>query len=121
MNIGAKSIVSSVYSGRLVSLDAFRGFDMMIIIGFDRIFSALGRCIYGGNGGWMAEQMSHPYWIGLSFYDTVFPTFLFIAGISFPFSYARQKEKGTSSLQIHLSILKRVKLTMLASRVTFSV
>lgn len=107
MNIGAKSIVSSVYSGRLVSLDAFRGFDMMIIIGFDRIFSALGRCIYGGNGGWMAEQMSHPYWFGLSFYDTVFPTFLFIAGISFPFSYARQKEKGTSSLQIHLSILKR--------------
>ena len=65
MNIGAKSIVSSVYSGRLVSLDAFRGFDMMIIIGFDRIFSALGRCIYGGNGGWMAEQMSHPYWFGL--------------------------------------------------------
>ena len=100
--------------GRLVSLDAFRGFDMLIIIGFDRVFRALGKCIYGGDGGWMAEQMSHPYWFGLSFYDTVFPTFLFIAGIAFPFSYARQKEKGVSPLRIHLSVLKRaVVLVML--------
>ncbi len=112
-NIESKSHVSSVSSGRLVSLDAFRGFDMMIIIGFDRVFSALGRCIYGGDGGWMAEQMSHPYWFGLSFYDTVFPTFLFIAGISFPFSYARQREKGVSSLRIHLSILKRAAILVM--------
>ena len=93
-------------SGRLVSLDAFRGFDMMMIIGFDAMMWELGRWIYGGPN-WLTTQFSHPQWYGLSFYDCIFPTFLFIAGLSFPFSYARQVEKGLSSLTIHLRIFKR--------------
>ena len=43
----------------------------------------------------------------------VFPTFLFIAGISFPFSYAKQVERGVSSLSIHLRILRRA-VTLIA-------
>ena len=94
-------------SRRLVSIDAFRGFDMMIIMGFAMVFRALGKCIYGGTGGWMAEQMSHPDWFGLTFYDMVFPTFLFIAGLSFPFSYAKQRENGMSDLAVHMKIFRR--------------
>ena len=100
-------------SGRLMSLDAFRGFDMMMIIGFDSMMYALGCWLYGESGGWLVEQFSHPEWFGLSFYDTIFPTFLFIAGISFPYSYAKQLEKGMSQLQIHLKIFKRAAILVM--------
>lgn len=100
-------------SGRLMSLDAFRGFDMMMIIGFDSMMCALGCWLYGESGGWLVEQFSHPEWFGLSFYDTIFPTFLFIAGISFPYSYAKQLEKGMSQLQIHLKIFKRAAILVM--------
>ncbi len=93
--------------GRLVSLDAFRGFDMMMIMGFAGVVKAIGKCIYGGKGGWLAEQMTHPEWFGLTFYDMIFPTFVFITGVTFPFSYAKQVERGMSSAQIHLRILRR--------------
>ena len=100
-------------SGRLMSLDAFRGFDMMMIIGFDSMMCALGCWLYGESGGWLVEQFSHPEWFGLSIYDTIFPTFLFIAGISFPYSYAKQLEKGMSQLQIHLKIFKRAAILVM--------
>ena len=100
-------------SGRLMALDAFRGFDMMMIIGFDSMMYALGRWLYGESGGWLVEQFSHPEWFGLSFYDTIFPTFLFIAGISFPYSYAKLQEKGVSQLQIHLKIFKRAAILVM--------
>ena len=100
-------------NGRLQSLDAFRGFDMMMIIGFDSMMYALGCWLYGESGGWLVKQFSHPEWFGLSFYDTIFPTFLFIAGISFPYSYAKQLEKGMSQLQIHLKIFKRAAILVM--------
>ena len=92
---------------RLMSIDAFRGFDMMMIIGVDAVVIALARFCFGGDGGWLAEQMEHPEWFGLTFYDTIFPTFLFISGLSFPFSYAKQIERGVSKAQILLRCLKR--------------
>lgn len=94
-------------SRRLLSLDAFRGFDMLMIIGFDGIMRALAKLM---GADWLAEQFNHPSWDGFTFYDTIFPTFLFIAGISFPYSYAKQLEKGLSKLTIHLRILKRAAL-----------
>ena len=70
--------------GRLVSIDAFRGFDMVMIMGLASVLIALGKCIYGEGGGWLAAQMTHPQWFGLTFYDMIFPTFLFISGMTFP-------------------------------------
>lgn len=102
-------------SQRLLSLDALRGFDMMMIIGIDVIAGCLAALC-----GWpeLARQFDHPEWFGLSFYDTIFPLFLFIAGISFPFSYAKQVEKGVSSKDIHLKILKRFLMLFLLGLVT---
>ena len=103
---------------RLVSLDAFRGFDMMMIIGLDGCLWHLGLWLYGDSHNWLSASFSHPQWFGLSFYDCIFPTFLFIAGVSFPFSYARQVEKGLSKLQIHLKILRRAAILVALGWVT---
>ena len=93
--------------GRLRSLDAFRGFDMLMILGLDAVMLTLATWIWGDEPNWLRSQFSHREWFGLSLYDMVFPTFLFIAGIAFPFSYAKQVERGVPSLDIHLKIIRR--------------
>lgn len=92
---------------RLLSLDALRGFDMMFIMGFAGIVRMICGLFPGGDDCWLLNQMSHVPWEGLHHHDTIFPLFLFIAGISFPFSYAKQQEKGRTRGQIYGKIFYR--------------
>ena len=94
-------------NGRLQSLDALRGFDMFFITGGSGLLVALSKwfpCTFTEK---VAEQMSHVEWHGLLHHDTIFPLFLFIAGISFPFSLEKQREKGRSELGIHAKVIYR--------------
>ena len=99
---------------RLESLDALRGFDMFFIMGGASLLMAIAQ-LFPESGGWqtVAEQMRHVPWEGLHLYDTVFPLFLFIAGVSFPFSLARQRENGRSMWLICLNIVRRGLLLVL--------
>ena len=92
---------------RLRSLDALRGFDMFWIMGLSGAVAGFCKLFPGGENSFLFHQMYHVEWEGLAFHDTIFPLFLFIAGASFPFSYASQVTKGASRLTIHLRILKR--------------
>ena len=92
---------------RLLSIDTFRGMDMLLIMGLSTLLVSLCRLFPGGSEFWLARQMSHVEWNGLAIMDMVFPVFLFIAGLSFPFSYASQVEKGRTSWQIHRKIFVR--------------
>lgn len=92
---------------RLASLDALRGFDMLFIIGFAAFLGWICRLFPDGENFWLAKQMGHVAWDGLRHHDTIFPLFLFIAGISFPFSYAKMQEKGKTRLQIYWKIVRR--------------
>ena len=94
-------------SGRLASLDALRGFDMLFIMGLTPLVVSLCCLFPGGEDSWLAGTMSHVEWHGLSHHDTIFPLFLFIAGISFPFSYAKQVASGVPLRRIYLKIFKR--------------
>lgn len=93
---------------RLLSLDALRGFDMLFIMGLATWIVAL--CDFFPSSkvmNWLSLQMEHVEWNGLAHHDTIFPLFLFIAGISFPFSIAKQRAKGKSEKQIFIKIVKR--------------
>ena len=93
---------------RLESLDALRGFDMFFITGGATLITAIA-AFFPDSTVWqtIAKQMEHVPWDGLVHHDTIFPLFLFIAGISFPFSLQKQKEKGKSMTSIYLKILRR--------------
>ena len=97
-------------SGRLASLDAVRGFDMFFIMGGEGLVVALA-ALFGVEG--FRETLGHVPWDGLHFMDTVFPTFLFLAGVTFPFSAAKSREKGATNLQIGLKALRRCALLIL--------
>jgi len=75
---------------RLASLDALRGFDMFWILGADSLVTALGERNGSAPARWLAGQLDHKPWAGFTFYDLIFPLFLFIAGVSLVYSLNRQ-------------------------------
>lgn len=92
---------------RLASLDALRGFDMMFIMGVAGLVVAICRLFPNGADCWLAQQMTHVEWDGLRHHDTIFPLFLFLAGASWPFSLAKQREAGKSTGKIVWKIIRR--------------
>jgi predicted acyltransferase len=94
-------------SKRLQSLDALRGFDMFWIMGGAEIFIALAAVTGWPILDWWARQMDHVPWHGFVFFDMIFPLFLFIAGISFPFSYAKNYNGRDKRKALYWHIVKR--------------
>jgi predicted acyltransferase len=92
---------------RLHSLDALRGFDMFWIMGGEGIFVALASITGWPVLKWWAEQCEHVPWHGFHFYDMIFPLFLFIAGISFPFSMAKRIANNDSRKSIYKHVISR--------------
>lgn len=81
-------------SNRLLSIDALRGFDMLLISGGGTFL-----VLMEGKTSWswvdsVARQLEHPEWIGFTFYDFIFPLFLFISGVSIAFSISRDIRNG---------------------------
>lgn len=92
---------------RLKSLDALRGFDMFWIMGAEEIFILLGAITGWPVLQWWANQMTHVQWHGFHAYDMIFPLFLFIAGVSFPFSVAKRSQMKGGRQSLYRHIFKR--------------
>ena len=92
---------------RLLSLDTLRGFDMLFIMGGDAFFLCLGALLPGTIFADFAQQMGHKAWDGFALYDLIFPLFLFIAGVSFPFSMAKSQSLGEPQQKVMLRVLRR--------------
>lgn len=98
---------NSSTSQRLRSLDTLRGFDMLFIMGGALLFVKLAVWFPTPFFEALAQQNLHVEWNGLQAHDCIFPLFLFIAGISFPFSLAKQRDNGRTSAQIHRKVITR--------------
>ena len=83
--------------GRLTSLDAFRGLTLALMILVNS----------PGDAGTVYSHLSHVVWNGWTFADTVFPSFLFIVGVSLVFSIAKQLEKGIPNSAFIVRLLRR--------------
>ena len=94
--------------GRLLSLDALRGFDMLWIIGGSGIINALAK---NSDAGWLKAldlQMDHVTWNGFHFFDLIFPLFMFISGIAIPYSVKSALSKNPSRGKLVIRFLKRM-------------
>jgi len=98
---------------RLFSLDALRGFDMFWIMGGEEIFRTLAKATKSPFWEAVALQFTHPDWNGFHLYDLIFPLFLFMAGVSTPFSVGRELEKGKSKQQLTIRVIKRALILVL--------
>lgn len=87
--------------GRLLSLDALRGFDMFCILGGEQILVALAKG--APDGSWLhalRQQFTHVEWAGFRFYDLIFPLFLFLIGMAVPLSIDKRLARGDSRARI---------------------
>jgi len=98
---------------RLHSLDALRGFDMFWITGGDAIFTSLAALTGWPLLKWWAGQLEHVPWSGFHAYDMIFPLFLFMAGISFPFSVAKRERSGENRGALYRHVITRGLLLVL--------
>ncbi len=98
---------------RLVSLDALRGFDMFWITAGEGLIFSLAAFTGWPFFAWAEIQMKHVPWEGFVFYDMIFPLFLFIAGVSMPFSILKRKNRGDSLKSIYGHLFKRLLLLIL--------
>ncbi|WP_440134331.1 acyltransferase family protein [Chitinophaga sancti] len=102
---------------RLQSLDALRGFDMFWIMSGEHIIHALAKATKWGPVEWMSAQLNHTEWNGFTFYDMIFPLFLFIAGVTMPLSLQKKMEvagvkytyllPGEEKRKLYMVMLKR--------------
>ncbi len=76
---------------RLESLDALRGFDLFFLVALGPLMRSLARA---ADVEWLNQSMwifKHVSWEGFSPWDLIMPLFLFMSGISMPFSLSRYK------------------------------
>ena len=74
---------------------------MLAIMGLSSLMGAICHAM-GCDGCWFAQQFHHVNWNGLHFQDTIFPLFLFLAGVSFPFSCAKSLERGLTRGRVRM-------------------
>jgi len=90
---GAKSPLS----GRLVSLDAFRG------------MTIAGMLLVNNPGTWSAiyPPLRHAAWHGWTPTDLIFPFFLFIVGVALTFSFGKELERGADRRDLFGKMARR--------------
>ena len=83
-------------TGRLTSLDAYRGFIMLYMachgFGLTRVVPASPDSFWPAITWWF----EHATWAGGSTWDLIQPAFMFMVGVAVPFSYAQRAAKGDS-------------------------
>ena len=84
-------------TGRLVSLDLFRGLTIAAMI------------VVNNPGTWshVYPMLRHAEWHGITFTDWIFPFFVFIVGISITLSLSRRMETGDNSTRLLFKIFRR--------------
>jgi predicted acyltransferase len=87
---------------RLLSLDVLRGLTIAFMIMVNN---------NGGPGAW--KEMHHAAWDGFTATDLVFPTFLFVVGVSLVFSTAARLRRGESRAKLAWHTVRRAVILFL--------
>src|SRR5438094_3162430 len=97
-----------VASARNVSIDAYRGLVMLLmmaeVLQLSRVSAANPNSLF-----WkvLAFNQTHTEWFGCSLHDTIQPGFSFLVGVALPYSIASRMAKGTSFAELFRHTLWR--------------
>ena len=106
--------ISEPTTGRLVSLDAYRGFIMLLLVsnGF-----GLGVLEHYPNWEWLSRQVDHAAWEGCTFWDLIQPAFTFMVGAAMPFAIGRRFQQGATTLGVFKHVVWRAMLLIVLSNI----
>lgn len=99
---------------RLVSMDAYRGLVMFLMMAEVLRLGAVSEAI-PSSGFWrfLDAQQSHAQWVGCSLHDLIQPSFSFLVGVALPFSIAARMAKGQSRRRMTAHALWRALVLVL--------
>lgn len=92
-------MINRLTSGRILSIDAFRGITILVMIFVNSVSGV------SGIPSWMQHALGPED--RMTFVDVVFPAFLFIVGMSIPFAINSRLAKGDSFWQLQQHIAWR--------------
>jgi predicted acyltransferase len=103
---------ANISNERLASLDILRGFDMFWIVGGGTFLLNLINYL-----GWpwlepVKENLEHVDWTGFAAWDLIFPLFIFISGVTMPFSFEKHlaaNQKG----KLYFRVIRRAVILIL--------
>jgi predicted acyltransferase len=93
---------------RLVSIDAYRGLVMLLMMAEVLHLSRVARAL--PESGWwafLAHHQTHVDWVGCSLHDLIQPSFSFLVGVALPFSIASRQARGQTHTRMMLHALWR--------------
>lgn len=91
---------------RLESLDILRGADMFLLLFLGPVLRGICKLFPDGTV-WLAHQLQHAGWEGFVLWDIIMPLFLFMSGITIPFSMAKYKAGLRPGWDYYLKLLRR--------------
>lgn len=89
--------VSNKTLSRLISIDAFRGMTIALMLIADN----------PGNPLRVYPQLRHALWNGWTLADLAFPFFIIIMGMAIPFSFNRRLDRGDTGVAVFMHTLSR--------------
>ena len=98
---------ASVIKRRLKSLDALRGFDMLLLVGIGGVLESLPKLWDNAVFRAIANQCDHTEWHGFHLWDLIFPLFIFMVGASLPFAINNRLQRGDSRNKLYIHIVRR--------------
>lgn len=97
-------------NGRLLSLDVLRGLDLMLLVGLQPILrSFLIELDSPVLNETLLYQIDHAEWEGFRVWDLVMPLFLFMSGVTMPYSLPKYKQENGNA-KVWQRVLKRFML-----------
>lgn len=100
-------------SGRITSVDFFRGITMFLLIGEStRLYHHIESVETSSVMAYFGRMFTHHEWHGMHFWDLIQPFFMFIVGVAIPFAVANRKRKGDSDQTIFNYAMKRAFLLL---------
>ena len=88
---------SAAVGTRLTSLDVFRGATMLFMASEIMRIPSLARAYPdSGTARFLASMLEHRAWVGCAPWDLIQPAFMFMVGVSLPFSIASRRARGQS-------------------------
>src|SRR6266436_3978118 len=96
-----EALVTTPAPGRLVSMDAYRGLVMFLMMAEVLSLSHVAKA-NAQSGFWqfLAHHQSHVEWIGCSLHDLIQPSFSFLVGVALPFSLASRAARRQSAARM---------------------
>lgn len=91
----------SLPATRLASLDVYRGLTMLLLAftvpnwGWQEALAEEHSWLRG-----FADQVEHARWWGLTLWDMIQPSFMFMVGVALPYSYASRRRRGVSDAEL---------------------